>query len=224
MAKGSLREQQQELTRELIFNALVDVVLEEGVHAFSVGRVAERAGVSPRTVYRHFPTRQALLDEIGEWTTQDTEHRRAEPTSAAELPEQTRQLFTEWDTEEAAVRAFAIIRMTTGMQPRERGERVKRVDALIDNWASHASEEDRARARHALRALATVITWSQMRSDLGITGAEAGDAVAYAMQLMLDDLTRRERAAAAAPPGNGRRKRGGAPRASRRDGDGDTGT
>jgi AcrR family transcriptional regulator len=191
MAKQSLREQQQELTRELIFQAIVDVVLEEGVQAFTVQRVAERAGVSARTVYRHFPTRQALLDAIGDWSAeQNAQHGLAPPTSAAEFPEQARRIFRSWDEDEDAVRAFVILRLLGGLQPRERTERVQRIAQLIDEWAPHAPVEVRQHGIRTIRALYNTVTWTQMRTDLGITGAEAGDAVAYAIQLVLDDLKR----------------------------------
>ena len=45
----------------------VRVVLEDGVHAFSVATVAARAGISHRTVYRHFPTKEALLGAFWAW-------------------------------------------------------------------------------------------------------------------------------------------------------------
>src|SRR5512134_923948 len=59
------REAKQD-TRERILDAVVDVVTREGVHAFTVQNVANAAGVSHRTVYRHFATREALLDGLDE--------------------------------------------------------------------------------------------------------------------------------------------------------------
>jgi AcrR family transcriptional regulator len=200
MAKPkTLREQQHEFTRELIFQALADVVLEEGVHAFTVQRVAERAGISPRTIYRHFPTRQVLLDALGEWGAEEEEQAGGGlPETADGFAELTRSLFRGWDAYEAMVRAFAIMRVTANLQPRERRERVQRVDRLIYDWAPDAPQQYRDQARHVIRALSGTVTWTQMRTDLGISGAEAGDAVGYAIDLVLADLKRRSDEAAAA--------------------------
>ena len=53
-------------TREQILRALAEVVLEGGLSDFSVQGVADRCGVSHRTVYRHFPTRESMLDGLVE--------------------------------------------------------------------------------------------------------------------------------------------------------------
>src|SRR4030095_3779844 len=62
-----LRDLHADLTRDLIFEALMRLVSEEGVHDFSIQRVANLAGVSHRTVYRYFPTREALLEGLALW-------------------------------------------------------------------------------------------------------------------------------------------------------------
>ncbi len=53
------------MTREAITDAVADVIREQGID-FSVQDVADRAGVTHRTVYRHFEGREALVDAIGE--------------------------------------------------------------------------------------------------------------------------------------------------------------
>ena len=41
-----------------------DLYLEVGIARFSLREVARRAGVSPAAVYRHFDSKEALLDEV----------------------------------------------------------------------------------------------------------------------------------------------------------------
>ena len=60
------REQGKLETRERILEAVVRVILEQGIHAFSVQNVAERSGISHRTVYRHFGSREGLLEGLSE--------------------------------------------------------------------------------------------------------------------------------------------------------------
>src|SRR6187455_2079359 len=55
------RAQAKAETREKIVDAVVRVVLDDGIHAFTVQNVADKAGVSHRTVYRHFKTREELI-------------------------------------------------------------------------------------------------------------------------------------------------------------------
>ena len=60
-----LRSRQRELGRQTIVEACADLVTERHHLDFTMKEVAERAGVSLRTVYNHFPTREDLLDELG---------------------------------------------------------------------------------------------------------------------------------------------------------------
>lgn len=64
--RSELRTEQAERTRERILEALVEQ-LGEGKEDFSIPRVAERAGVSVRTVYHHFPNREAQIEAVARW-------------------------------------------------------------------------------------------------------------------------------------------------------------
>jgi AcrR family transcriptional regulator len=46
-----------------ILEVATEVIVEQGTEA-SLNEVAKRAGVGPGTLYRHFPTREALIDAI----------------------------------------------------------------------------------------------------------------------------------------------------------------
>ena len=209
----TLREQQTRLTRELIFKALAEVVLEEGVHAFSVRRVAEKAGLSHRTVYRHFPTRQALLDALGAWSAEENARLGIEdPSTVGALPDHVRRLFKYFDTFEPLVRASVILRVTTGLEPSSRTDRTGKVRRMMDGWLPNLPEDERRRAGLAIRTMMNTVTWHQMRSDYDISGEEAGEAMGFALQLLLKQLERRNTAAATGAPSKdtGQRKERGA--------------
>ena len=55
------RAQQRDQTRDQILQATQELVSEVHAWTVSMGEVADRAGVSRRTIYRYFPTREALL-------------------------------------------------------------------------------------------------------------------------------------------------------------------
>jgi AcrR family transcriptional regulator len=61
-APASLRDAHKEATRTRIVRAVADLVAEAHPAAVSVPAVAKRAGVGVATVYRYFPTKEALLD------------------------------------------------------------------------------------------------------------------------------------------------------------------
>ena len=57
-----LRDAHKRATRARIVQAVADLVAEAHPAAISVPAVARRAGVGVATVYRYFPTKEALLD------------------------------------------------------------------------------------------------------------------------------------------------------------------
>src|SRR5262245_60328768 len=54
-------------TRRAILEAMADVITETNGIAFSVQAVADRAGVTHRTIYNYFPTREALCEAFSEY-------------------------------------------------------------------------------------------------------------------------------------------------------------
>src|SRR5688500_6340051 len=65
---SSIRAERAAKTREKILQAFVEQLSDGGHEELSVDRVAQRGGVSSRTVYLHFPMREDLLDAINEAT------------------------------------------------------------------------------------------------------------------------------------------------------------
>lgn len=60
-SKVSLRSRQGHLARQSILDAAAEVLEHGDPDAVSLAQVADTAGVSPRTLYRYFPTRNALM-------------------------------------------------------------------------------------------------------------------------------------------------------------------
>ena len=64
-----LRDSQVQRTRDLILDALTELLSEQPSDQVSTREIAERAGVSQPTVYRHYPDRQALLEGLADRVT-----------------------------------------------------------------------------------------------------------------------------------------------------------
>src|SRR5690349_2515902 len=63
-SKSLLRAKLQQATRDVIVDALIAQLLESGAYNLTYFALARRSGVSVRTIYRHFPTLEDLLDEL----------------------------------------------------------------------------------------------------------------------------------------------------------------
>lgn len=59
----SLRDRYKEMSRERILDAALELIADSG-NALTIAAVAQQAEVTDRTVYRHFETREALLDAV----------------------------------------------------------------------------------------------------------------------------------------------------------------
>src|SRR5436309_9524426 len=67
MSSISLRAQQAEVTRERIVGAVADLLERGRLEELTVPAVAEASGVSLRTIYRYYTTREELLEAAGRW-------------------------------------------------------------------------------------------------------------------------------------------------------------
>jgi AcrR family transcriptional regulator len=62
----SLREDHRRLTRDKILSTVLELVADGSVDELSVPAVARRSGISLATIYRYFPTKDALLAAAAE--------------------------------------------------------------------------------------------------------------------------------------------------------------
>lgn len=99
-----LRERQREATREQMIQAVHDVLAEESPATLSMPRIAERAGVSLRTLYRYFPTKEALVDAASE-SYRVPASVVGGSVSVATLPEYLTQAWTGFTESIGAIRA-----------------------------------------------------------------------------------------------------------------------
>jgi AcrR family transcriptional regulator len=57
----SLRQRKKDATQQAIADAAWDLFAERGYHETSINDIAERANVAPRTFFRYFPTKDAVV-------------------------------------------------------------------------------------------------------------------------------------------------------------------
>jgi AcrR family transcriptional regulator len=188
-----------EATRRVILDAAVDLFLERQSDEFSVQEVADRAGLTHRTVYRYFPSRQELLGATAE---------RLAPAVVDER-------FAEVETVEAWIAALGphfahteanlelvrrvVARLFTSEDGRLFGQDLRERDAhrwqVLRRQFPHLAERDARQTFAALRHLMSSTSYVLYRLRFGMSPAEATEAIQDAATQIAEQAARRNRAA-----------------------------
>lgn len=194
----SLRQRQNELTKELILKALAKVILEKGVHNFSVQTVADAAGVSHRTVYRHYPTREALLEGLADYLDSlfKLQQYITVPKSASEVLSAVTDIFHLFEDVDIYVKAMVLARLSTGHRGTPTLERDAAFQKITEELAPNLSKNERRCTAMVIRYLLSSTTWVILTDNLGLTTEEALSGVKWAVEVLFGDLKKRGRRAA----------------------------
>lgn len=187
-----LRERQARGTRDAILEAASELIVRDGLAAFSLRDVAAQADVSERTVYNHFANRQAVLDGLADYV--DDRLRELE------LQEDPRQIeditgriiaifraFDELGTPARAMARLAAAQGTPSAAARERTEHLReRFADVLDPLPDHVAERSFA----IIRTIVSATTWLALREQFDLDPDEGALAIGWALETLLDDLRR----------------------------------
>ena len=156
---------------------------------FSVQEVADRAGVSHRTVYRHFPTREALLEGLS-----DAVDQRILAQGGGEIPDEFDSLYgvvsLHYELFSRQARALeAAVRFGVGaaVETRGRKQRTERFREVLERGIDGITPEDAAMASTVIRHLAGSRSWLAMRES-GLDAQAATETASWAVAVLLDAL------------------------------------
>jgi AcrR family transcriptional regulator len=190
----SLRERQSELTRELILRTVAELLEEDEASELAVPEVARRSGVSLRTIYRYFPTREELIAAAGEWIGVNVLAAPI-PSTLAEIPRVYAENAALWDEHPRLVEAMALSRGANSLRSIRRQERLEKLREALAEVTDGLPEQEALQAFGIFAYLDNMLAWVTMRDEAGLDGKGAGAAVAWAMEALIDDLRRRQKAA-----------------------------
>lgn len=178
-----LREKQQEETRDLILEALGKALVEAGPGDLSLPDVAERAGVSVRTVYRHFGSREQLVEALQAHVLRRFTPRL--PATLEELLDYPPALFALFD--EHAPWVEAMLSAGPGADARAVGKpaRVALFQALTAPVVAGLPPDEAAAVQAVFKHLVSAETWHAMRRDFGVDGPTAGRAVSRTLRALV---------------------------------------
>jgi AcrR family transcriptional regulator len=179
-----LRDQQKADTRELILRTVKQLLRDRGLGELSLASVAREAGITERTVYRHFATREQLLEAT--WAAvNDRLGMREFPRTAAELVERPRQVFPAFDAQGEIVRAMLASPQGRELRLRVNKERQAAIRAAVRDAKPGLREPAFTRLCAAVQLLYSASGWATMTDYWDIDSDEAGRAASEAIALLL---------------------------------------
>lgn len=184
-----LRSEQRAQTRDRIVDAATELLADEAVDELTIPLVADRAGVSVRTVYFHFPTKDDLSETVAERL--DTVIGAISyPDSSAELPAFAEQMFREFERNQKVVRA--VLKTKAGREVRARGRtrRLRDLERVLGPELAGLSPLQRRQRLAAIYIFLSGPAWQAMSDYFGLDADETARAAAWGMGALLRELER----------------------------------
>jgi AcrR family transcriptional regulator len=183
-APQSLKDRQYAMTRRVLLDAMVEHLSSGSPADLTMRAIARRAGVAERTIFRHFASRDELLDALAMEVALRLELPPL-PDSVEALAAAPQALYRAYEAHARLTQAalhselFDRIRQTVA---RERWDAIRR---LLDAYAPRRSERERAYAAANIRHMLSASTWNYYRSYFQFS---LKDSIAAAEQAIRDAL------------------------------------
>jgi AcrR family transcriptional regulator len=185
----SLREARAAVVRERVLEGVATVLAAGDDLTFA--KVAKAAQVPERTVYRHFPTREALLAEVFHWTNRRIGFDGELPTDRDGVVALVRRVFPGFDQMALVIQELLVA--PEGLLARL-SNKDDRQDAMLAVVSSEAPGLDPVSARRvaaAVQLLTAAATWQTLRDYWDMDGDEAAETATLTLDLLLDGALER---------------------------------
>jgi AcrR family transcriptional regulator len=182
------RERNKEEARTRILDAVIEL-LADGRAEVNHDAVADRTGISRRTVYRYFDDRQKLLAAASTRVRELAGSRVAFPNDEKDLLD-TRSIYEGFDR---IAPIATLVRSTPEGRAMRLSQKAERQSRYIDATAEAVKdlpESDRLLATAMLQVLHTT-PWLEMRDHWDLNGEQIGRATEWAIRTLLADLRTR---------------------------------
>jgi len=183
LVNDGLRSQQMELTKTRIIDAVIELLAEGHPAAISVPEVSRRSGVSIATIYRHFPTKEQLLDATafaGVPPREEVLRRDPDPDNLGPFLERT---WADLERIEPMIRA----QLSTRLGQDVRTRRTRNRDAVgIEVLARKGFDPDRDETRRLARLGAMLTSSAVYLDQLDLPRRQAIADLTWAVKTLTD--------------------------------------
>lgn len=173
--------------RVAVLDAVVAQLEERSVDDIAMADVASEAGVSLRTLYRYFPDRAALLHAAGEYLYSELGI-GYDIAGAEEISASFRDAAAKLSARPALARA--LVRTTAGRAARSaaRVQRLEAIRAALVPLTDGLDPDFADRATAVIAHLCSAASWVAVSDDSGLDDDDAQQAVAWAIDTLVEVL------------------------------------
>jgi AcrR family transcriptional regulator len=194
---SSIRERQAAVIREAILDALATLLDHHDPDDVAMSQVAADAGISLRTLYRYFPTREAMFDAVGDHVVA-----RLGLPREIEGADDISRMFLESARRGAQspelVRTMLWSRLGRRARSAHRRRRVESITTALAEVTAHLPPAEARRREGAIVYLTSLLAWITVSEECGLSAEDAQLGIAWAIDTLVADLRRENQTAATA--------------------------
>lgn len=187
---ATLAERRNDFSQRLLLEAALQLLERTSITEVTARAVAKQAGVSERTVFRYFATREDLLEAIAD------EVRKAlalppAPSSLEELLVLPSALYRAFEAKAELTKAALHTEVFNRMRLTQAKERWAAVTRLVDELAPRRPERERRIAAANVRFYLAATAWHYFRFYFGFSLEDSIAAAETAIRQTINGLQKR---------------------------------
>ena len=186
-AASSLRDRQAAVIREAILDALAGRLDHDDPDDVAMTQVAADAGISLRTLYRYFPTRDAMFDAVGDHVVARLGLPR-EINGVDDIGPVFLESARRGAQSPQLVRAMLWTRLGRRARSAHRSRRVTSVTAALAEVTSHLPPAEARRREGAIVYLCSLSAWITVSEECELSAEDARQGIAWAIETLIGAL------------------------------------
>ena len=184
----SLKDRHADTTQKLILSTAVELLEREGVNATTARAVAKEAGISERTVFRYYASRDEFLDAIAEEAISRMQT-PPPPDTLADLLEYAEPLYRRFEQWAPLLNAALHTDISKRVRANVAEIRWRAIGKLIDREFPKVSKQERNIAATNISYYLSASSWHYYRTQFGLSLDDTIDCARAAIRWAVWDLS-----------------------------------